>query len=80
MGAVFVLIVAVYVSAFLTEFQLLGLPVRNEAHGWLGPTPRRASCVVDTGKINSWQCDDITIFQRYRLGCQAWLWVMGLGE
>jgi hypothetical protein len=79
-GAALVLVAVAYLGAFVAEFQLLGLPVRDEVHGWLGPTPRNTSCVVDIGKVNSWQCDDITVFRRYRFGCQAWLWAMGLGE
>jgi hypothetical protein len=61
------------VGGYVWEFELFGLPVRNNAHGWLGPTPRSRVCVEEIGKVNYWTCKDIAVFTRHRLGCWVWL-------
>jgi hypothetical protein len=66
-----------FVGAFVWEFELLGLPVRNNTHGWLGPTLRNNACVEDIGKVNYWTCGDIRVFTRHRLGGWAWLKLNG---
>jgi hypothetical protein len=76
-GVLSLLLIGGYVVAFVAQFSILGPPVRDEAHGWLGPTPRGSSCVRDIGKVNEWTCDDIGVFQRYRLGSRVWLWANG---
>jgi hypothetical protein len=66
---------------FVATFQLLGAPVRDRTHGWLGPTPRDPRyqhCLIDIGKVNDWTCPDITPFQRHRIGCLLWLRLNGL--
>ena len=70
-----------FVGDFIRTFELLGLPVHSAQHGWLGPTPRDASrCVVDAGKVNSWECKDVSVFERHRHGCALWLRVFGYGK
>jgi len=65
---------------FTAAFQLFGPPVRDNQHGWLGPTPRGTQCVDDIGKVNYWRCEDVTVFQRHRFGCRLWLSANGLAE
>lgn len=73
------LAVIIYRSAvFIDTFELFGLPVRSDANGWLGPTPRDRSCVVDIGKVHNWKCEDTAVFQRHRLGSRLWLRLNGL--
>jgi hypothetical protein len=66
-----------FVGDFVVAFELLGLPVRNNTYGWLGPTPRSSACVEDIGKINYWTCKDIFAFTRRRVGCLLWLRLNG---
>ena len=66
------------VVRFAQTFELFGPAVRNSEHGWLGPTPRNAdACLMDIGKVYSWECEDISIFTEHRLGCRIWLFVIG---
>lgn len=74
--AVFALLVY-WLAVFVATFQLFGPPVRSQTHGWLGPTPRGARCVVDIGKVNEWTCPDHSVFERHRLGCRLWLALYG---
>jgi hypothetical protein len=67
-----------FLSVFVLRFQLLGYPVRNNEHGWLGPTPRSSSCVEDAGKVNYWKCDDVSVFKEHRIGSALWLRLNGL--
>jgi hypothetical protein len=68
-----VAVLASYVALFAVEFEIGGPAVRDNVHGWLGPTPRGTRCVHDIGKVNYWVCADVSMFQRYRLGCRVWL-------
>jgi hypothetical protein len=66
---------------FFNTFNVFGLPVRDDSHGWLGPTPwaeeATPTCVVDIGKVNYWRCSDVTVFRRHRLGCALWVLLNG---
>lgn len=73
LGWASVILIVWLVAGFVREFELLGLPVRDNTHGWLGPTPRSRVCVEDIGKVNCWTCNDIAVFTRHRLGCWVWL-------
>jgi len=80
-GLVGLAIVGYWTAVFVATFQLLGAPVRDRTHGWLGPTPRDPRyhhCLIDIGKVNDWTCPDITPFQRHRIGCLLWLRLNGL--
>ena len=70
-------VVLYQVSMFLVIFEVLGPPVRDNTHGWLGPTPRQTGCVEDMGKMNYWNCPDVSVFQHHQLGCRVWLWANG---
>ena len=73
-----VLVGALYLPVrFAITFELFGLPVNSPTHGWLGPTPRGSSCVADIGKVNTWQCADISVFQKHQYGCRVWLKAFG---
>jgi hypothetical protein len=81
LGAAAVLGIAVllwFVGAFIVEFELLGPAVRDNSHGWLGPPPRKSTCMQDIGKVNYWACEDITLFTRHELGCRLWLTLNGI--
>jgi hypothetical protein len=70
-----------FAAQFAVTFELLGYGVHSSEHGWLGPTPRNPGrCAVDIGKVNSWECDDISVFTQHRLGCQLWLRIFGYAE
>ena len=72
------LVVLLYSPArFVGTFEVFGSAVNSPLHGWLGPTPRGSKCVVDVGKVNSWQCPDISIFKQHKYGCRLWLRVFG---
>jgi hypothetical protein len=71
---------AYYPAVFVYRFELFGLPVRDNDHGWLGPTPRGTTCARDIGKVNYWECKDISIFEKHYLGCRIWLWANGITE
>jgi hypothetical protein len=62
-------------SAFVLRFQVFGPPVWKNEYKWLGPTPRSSSCVSDIGKVNYWECDDVSVFREHRIGC-----VLGCGS
>jgi hypothetical protein len=84
-AAVFALGLSLYwLVVFLNTFNVLGLPVRNNKYGWLGPTPWveesapfDKKCAVDAGKINDWECADVSVFRRHRFGCWLWLKLNG---
>ena len=70
-----------FIGRFAFTFELLGSGVRSTHHGWLGPTPRNpGNCAVDIGKVNSWECSDISVFTQHRLGCDLWLRIFGYAE
>jgi hypothetical protein len=58
-------VVIYQITSFIVAFQMLGLPVRDDTHGWLGPTPGRTGCVIDIGKVNYWNCPDVSLFKRH---------------
>ena len=63
---------------FALAFELFGNAVHSPTSGWLGPTPRNADkCVIDAGKVNSWQCSDMSIFAEHSMGCRLWLSAFG---
>jgi hypothetical protein len=67
-----------YPARFALAFEIFGKPVHSPSAGWLGPTPRNAgTCIIDAGKVNSWNCQDTSVFSRYALGCKLWLKVFG---
>jgi hypothetical protein len=73
-----VVLAGYFTFAFVLKFEVLGPPVRNNAYGWLGPTPRGSRCVSDIGKVNYWECEDISVFREHRTGCRVWLWANGV--
>jgi hypothetical protein len=77
----FVLVVsvafAIYVGAFVWQFEMLSKPVCDNQHAWLGPAIRGDTHTVDIGKINYYEGQFFTLYRRYRLLCKVWLWIMG---
>jgi hypothetical protein len=76
-GAVALVAAAHLPTRFIVTFEIFGPAVNSPKHGWLGPTPRGTSCVVDAGKVNSWTCEDVSLFEEHRYGCQLWLKTFG---
>ena len=69
---------ALYASAFVWQFELLGLPVRDNEHGWLGPPLRREPHVTDIGKIYYYESDDVSSYRGvFRPLCRVWIWMNG---
>ena len=66
------------IAIFANKFELFGYPVRNNVHGWLGPTPRDSKCLEDIGKVYDWSCDNIEIFKNNQIDCKIWLKLNGL--
>lgn len=66
-----------YAGAFVARFELLGDPVRNDTHGWLGPVRRGETQVVDIGKIYYYEGADYSDYQTFRPLCKLWLFAMG---
>ena len=63
---------------FAMAFEIFGNPVISHEQNWLGPSPRNASsCMVDVGKVNTWVCEDTSVFAEHRYGCLLWLKVFG---
>ena len=68
-------------ARFALTFELFGNAVHSPTSGWLGPTPRNAGkCVIDAGKVNSWECPDTTVFAEHRMGCSMWLRTFGYND
>ncbi len=70
--------VGVYLLAFCCVFELFGFPARNNERGWLGPTIRNDSRVIDIGKVNYYESDDVSLYRAFKPLCKAWLFVNGL--
>jgi hypothetical protein len=68
---------AIYVGAFVWQFEMLSKPVCDNQHAWLGPAIRGDTHTVDIGKINYYEGQFFTLYRRYRLLCKVWLWIMG---
>ena len=73
----FGILVALYLAAFLCRFDVFSDPVRDDAHGWLGPVIRGDSRVVDIGKVYYYEGTDFSAYRTFRPLCRAWLWTMG---
>lgn len=71
------LILLLYLISFALDFQLTGLPVRNNEYGWSGPTYRENPEVRDIGKINYYEGDNYTKYRFYRPLCNLWLVLNG---
>jgi hypothetical protein len=67
------------VGGFATEFEVFSPAIWSKDHGLLGPRPRHSACVKDVGKFWVWTCDDISVFERHRMGCRIWLRMQNLG-
>ena len=70
----------VYIISFLALFEVFRPPVRDDTHGWLGPTPRSKllkGTILDIGKVNFYTGTDITPYRLYRPLCVIWLWLNG---
>jgi hypothetical protein len=71
-------VMAFYCGSFIWHFEILGDPVRDNAHGWLGPVIRGDSHTVDIGKVGFYEGTDLSFYRTYRPLCVIWLRVQGL--
>ena len=70
-------LIVVYLVAFVWRFDVLGAPVRDGNHGWLGPPIRGNSQIVDIGKVYYYEGTDGSLYRSFRPLCRVWLWVNG---
>ena len=71
------ILAALYFAAFVSRFEVLGSPVRNDAYGWLGPAMRGGS-YIDVGKVYYYEGTDFSSYRVFRPLCFVWLRVMGI--
>jgi hypothetical protein len=71
------LLFMLYVGAFIWRFELLGAPVLDDDHGWLGPARRGDTQLVDIGKVYYYEGADYSDYQVFRPLCILWLSVLG---
>jgi hypothetical protein len=69
--------VAIYLTGFILQFDVLGSPLRGH-DGWLGPRIRGDANAVDIGKVWFHEMPDTELYRGYQPLCQAWLWLEGL--
>jgi hypothetical protein len=67
-----------YFAAFICRFEIFSSPVRDDAHGWLGPVMRGDSHSLDIGKVYYYEGADFSSYRVFRPLCKVWLLVMGL--
>ena len=68
-----------YVLAFAVRFEVLGYPVRDDRHGWLGPRVRGDVRCEDIGKVWYRQGDDISDYTGvFRPLCRLWVYANDL--
>ena len=73
----FGVVFALYCWAFICRFEIFSSPVRDDAHGWLGPVLRGDTHCMDIGKIHYYEGTDFSSYRLFRPLCRTWLLVMG---
>ena len=77
--AVILLPPLLYLLAFAVRFDVLGYPVRDDRHGWIGPRVRGDTRCEDIGKVWYRQGDDIAEYEGiFRPLCRFWIFANGL--
>jgi len=66
-----------YFAAFIYCFEIFSSPVRDDAHGWLGPLMRGDTHSVDIGKVYYYEGTDFSSYRAFRPLCRVWLLVTG---
>ena len=69
-----------YVGSFTCRFEIFGDPVRDNAHGWLGPTIRGDLHTADIGKVGYYEGTDFSLYRTYRPLCGLWLRAWGYSD
>ena len=72
--------IVLYAGFFIWHFDIFSDPVRDNAHGWLGPKIRGETNAVDIGKVYYFEGTDFSLYDTYRPLCIVWLRVMGLSN
>ncbi len=67
-----------YFAAFIYRFEIFSSPVRDDAHGWLGPLMRGDTHSVDIGKIYYYEGTDFSSYRVFRPLCRVWLFGHGI--
>jgi len=68
----------IYVGCFCWRFEILGLPVRNQDRGWLGPWIEGDTRTVDIGEVGFYESSDYRLYDFYSPLCFAWILANGL--
>jgi hypothetical protein len=76
--AVFFCLFSFYIGCFVWRFDIFSAPVRENAHGWMGPEIRGVSHTMDIGGVYYYEGTDFSLYQSYRPLCEAWLVIQGL--
>jgi len=66
-----------YFTAFICRFEILSSPVRDNAHGWLGPVMRGDTHSADIGKVYYYEGTDFSSYRVFHPLCRVWLCLMG---
>jgi hypothetical protein len=69
-----------YICAFVWRFDVFGEAVRDNKHGWLGPTIRGDSHTMDIGEVGYYEGTDFSLYRTYRPLCGLWLSVTGFSN
>ena len=75
---IFVVLLALYIIAFMWSFDVFSSPVRNNMHGWLGPLIRGDTHSQDVGKVFEYQSEDLSYYRAFLPLCRLWLIAHGL--
>jgi len=78
LAKIFVVLLALYIIAFMWCFDVLSSPVRNNRQGWLGPLIRGDTHSQDVGKIFEYQSEELSYYRAFLPLCRLWLIAQGL--
>ena len=78
LAKIFVVLLALYIIAFMWCFDVFSSPVRNNRHGWLGPLMRGDTHSQDVGKVFEYQSEDLSYYRAFLPLCRLWLIAQGL--
>jgi len=65
LARIFVVLLALYISAFVWCFDVISSPVRTNKQGWLGPLIRGDMHSQDAGKVYEYQSEDLSYYRAF---------------
>jgi hypothetical protein len=78
LARIFVVLLALYISAFVWCFDVFSSPVRTTKQGWLGPLIRGDMHSQYAGKVYEDQSEDLSYYRAFLPLRKLWLMVQGL--